>query len=103
MTSVSSHRSPCASWAPPVRGFVREVPLAFPAPHHHDPNQMLVNFAFLVVVVVCVKKVMNKVIVRDVGHFDNAIDLACLDCLEGIKVDCIKTQSIFSSSLLITA
>ena len=26
-------RSPCASWAPPVRGFVREVPLAFPALH----------------------------------------------------------------------
>ena len=27
---------------------------------------------------------MNKAIVRDLGHFDNAIDLACLDCLEGM-------------------
>ena len=44
---VSSHGSPCASWAPPLfGGFVREVPLAFPAPHHYDLNQMLVNFAF---------------------------------------------------------
>ena len=32
----------------------------------------------------CVKKVMNKTIVRDLGHFDNAIELACLDCLEGM-------------------
>ena len=32
----------------------------------------------------CVKKVMNKAIVRDLGHFDNAIDLACLDRLEGM-------------------
>ena len=30
----------------PVRGFVREVPLAFPEPHHYDLNQMLVNFEF---------------------------------------------------------
>ena len=28
------------------------------------------------------KKVMNKAIVRDLGHYDNAIDLACLGCLE---------------------
>ena len=27
-------RSPCASWAPPRWGFVREVPLAFTAPHY---------------------------------------------------------------------
>ena len=30
--------------SPPVREHVREMPLAFPAPHHYDPNQMLVNF-----------------------------------------------------------
>ena len=42
-------RSPCASWAPPLhRGLVRGF---FPAPHHHDPNEMLPNFAFWVVVV----------------------------------------------------
>ena len=29
---------------PPVRGPVREKPLAVPAPHHCDPHQMLVNF-----------------------------------------------------------
>ena len=26
--------APAHRWLPPVRGFVREVPLAFPAPHH---------------------------------------------------------------------
>ena len=41
-------RSPCASWAPTLhRGLVRG---SFPAPHHHDPNEMLPNFAFWVVV-----------------------------------------------------
>ena len=41
-------RSPCASWAPPLhRGLVRG---SFPAPHHHDPNEMLPNFAFWVMV-----------------------------------------------------
>ena len=51
----------------PVWGHVWEQPLAVPTPHHYDPNEMLLNFAFWVVVVVCVKKVMNKVIIRDVG------------------------------------
>ena len=38
-------RSPCASWAPPLhRGLVRG---SFPAPHHHDPNEMLPNFSNL--------------------------------------------------------
>ena len=42
-------RSPCASWAPPLhRGFVRG---SFPAPHHHDPNEMLPNFQIWVMVV----------------------------------------------------
>ena len=37
--------SPCASWAPlTVWGHVSEQPLAVPAPHHYDLNQMLVNF-----------------------------------------------------------
>ena len=41
-------RSPCASWAPPLhRELVRG---SFPAPHHHDPNEMLPNFAFWVMV-----------------------------------------------------
>ena len=34
---------------------------------------------------------MNKPIVRDFGHFDNAIDLACLE--RGMPVDTTKTQS----------
>ena len=38
-------RSPCASWAPPLhRGLVRG---SFPAPHHHDPNETLLNFCIL--------------------------------------------------------
>ena len=38
-------RSPCASWAPPLhRGLVRG---SFPAPHHHDPNEMLPQFSNL--------------------------------------------------------
>ena len=31
---------------------------------------------------------MNKATVRDLVHFDNAIDLACLDCLEGMLQVC---------------
>ena len=43
-------RSPCASWAPSLhRGLVRG---SFPAPHHHDPNEMLPNFQIWVMVVV---------------------------------------------------
>ena len=34
---------------------------------------------------------MNKAIVRDFGHFDSAIDLACLE--KGMLVDTTKTQS----------
>ena len=35
--------------SPLHRGLVRG---SFPAPHHHDPNEMLLIFAFWVVVVV---------------------------------------------------
>ena len=34
---------------------------------------------------------MNKAIVRDFGHFDSAIDLACLE--RGMLVDTTKNQS----------
>ena len=34
---------------------------------------------------------MNKPIVRNFGHFDSAIDLACLE--KGMLVDTTKTQS----------
>ena len=30
---------------------------------------------------------MNNPIVRNFGHFDKAIDLACLEGLEGMRVD----------------
>ena len=44
-TDALRSRSPCASWAPPLhRGLVRG---SFPAPHHHDPNEMLLNFCIL--------------------------------------------------------
>ena len=44
---------------------------------------------------------MNKAIVRDLAHFDNAIDLACLDCLEGmLQVWPLKPSSLRSTSLL---
>ena len=45
----SEHSSPTLRSLPPLhRGLVRG---SFPAPHHHDPNEMLLNFAFWVVVV----------------------------------------------------
>ena len=49
-----------------------------------------------------IKKKMTMPFVRDLGHFDNAIDLACLAGVEGMKVDCTKAQSIFSSSPLVS-
>ena len=36
--------SPCASWAHSCLGHVWEQPMAVPAPHHYDPNLVLVNF-----------------------------------------------------------
>ena len=57
---------------------------------------------FIFVTLVHMMKMINKAIVRDFGHFDSAIDLACLEGLEGMNVDCTKPQSIFSSSPLVT-
>ena len=57
----------------------------------------------------CVKKVMNKAIVRDLGHFDNAIDLACLDCLEGmlqmwpLRPSCLRSESRFLQRVISTS
>ena len=48
------------------------------------------------------KKFENNAIVRNIGHFDNAMDLASLEDLEGMKVDSIKPQKIASSSPLVT-
>ena len=44
------------------------------------------------------EKMVHKATVRDFGHFDSAIDLACLEGLEGMKVDNIKPQKFVSSS-----
>ena len=55
----------------------------------------------VIITLVHMKEMRNKGIVRDVGHLDNAIDLACQGGLEGVKVDCTKTQRIFSSSSLV--
>ena len=45
---------------------------------------------------------MNEAIVRDLVHFDNAIDLACLDCLEGmLQVWQLKPSWLRSTSLLL--
>ena len=41
------------------------------------------------------KQVMNNAFVRNVEHFDNAIDLASLESLESLKVDNIEPQKFF--------
>ena len=38
---------------------------------------------------------MNNAFVRNVEHFDNAIDLAGLESLEGLKVDNFEPQKFF--------
>merc|ERR1712071_63202 len=38
------------------------------------------------------KKMKHNAIVGNIGHFDNEIDMACLEGLEGIKVENIKPQ-----------
>ena len=43
------------------------------------------------------KKMKNNPIVGNIGHFDDEIDLAGLEGLEGMNVDNIKPQKIFSS------
>ena len=48
------------------------------------------------------KKAMNKAIVRDFGHLDGAIDLACLEGLECLEIDDLKPQKIVSSPPLAT-
>ena len=48
------------------------------------------------------KKTMSNAIVRNIGHFDNAMDLASMEGLEGMKGDNVKPQRIVSSSSLAT-
>ena len=45
-----------------------------------------------------VKKTMNNATVRNIGHFDNGIDLAGSGSLKGKKVDNIKPQKIVWSA-----
>ena len=57
---------------------------------------------FFIITLVHMEKMVHKATVRDFGHFDSAIDLACLEGLEGMKVDNIKPQKFVSSSPLVT-
>ena len=50
-----------------------------------------------------VKKLTNNAFVGNTGHFDNEIDLAGSEGLEGLKVDNIEPPKCFSSSPLATA
>merc|ERR1712013_911325 len=47
---------------------------------------------FKIITVDHMKKMKNNAIVGNIGHFDNEIDMAGLEALEGIKVDNIKPQ-----------
>merc|ERR1712109_142876 len=47
---------------------------------------------FDIITVEHVKKMKNNAIVGNIGHFDNEIDMAGLEKLEGIKVENIKPQ-----------
>ena len=60
--------SPCASWAPPCTGVSAGSDTGFPRTATPLSKANAAQFCILVVVVVCVKKVMNKVIVRDGGQ-----------------------------------
>ena len=45
---------------------------------------------------------MNNAFVQNIGHFDNTIDSAGSEGLEGLKTDNFKPQKIASSSPLVT-
>merc|ERR1712023_627378 len=47
---------------------------------------------FNIITVEHMKKMKNNAIVGNIGHFDNEIDMAGLEAIEGIKVDNIKAQ-----------
>ena len=47
---------------------------------------------FDIITVEHMKKMKNNAIVGNIGHFDNEIDMAGLEKLEGIKVENIKPQ-----------
>merc|ERR1712054_267871 len=47
---------------------------------------------FDIITVEQVKKMKNNAIVGNIGHFDNEIDMAGLEAVQGIKVDNIKAQ-----------
>merc|ERR1712087_1098754 len=47
---------------------------------------------FKIITVDHMKKMKNNAIVGNIGHFDNEIDMAGLEAIEGIKVDNIKPQ-----------
>ena len=56
---------------------------------------------FNIIILEHMKQVMNNAFVRNVEHFDNAIDLASLQSLEGLKVDNIEPQKFFSFGVLV--
>ena len=64
-------RSPCASWAPPLHWGL--VPGSFPAPHHQDPNETLLNFQIWVMVDA------NGGCRRLRSHFLRAYGAVCID------------------------
>ena len=45
---------------------------------------------------------MSNAIVRNIGHFDNTMDLASMEDLKGMNGDNVKLQKIVSSSPLVT-
>merc|ERR1711881_732862 len=47
---------------------------------------------FNIITVEHMKKMKNNAIVGNIGHFDNEIDIAGLEAIQGIKVDNIKAQ-----------
>merc|ERR1712199_35894 len=47
---------------------------------------------FNIITVAHMKKMKNNAIVGNIGHFDNEIDMAGLETMEGIKVENIKPQ-----------
>ena len=47
----------------------------------------------IIITLVHMKKMLYKAIVRDLGRLGSAVDLACLEGLGAIKIDCTKPQS----------
>ena len=47
---------------------------------------------FNIITVEHMKKMKNNAIVGNIGHFDNEIDMAGLEAVQGIRVDNIKAQ-----------